>query len=221
MDIEYPDSESSNVVRLSRRRCRWISSSSDSENEQSYSLINEEYVWKAENHTPIIHRFTNVGGATVNTRGLSRGEVFELFFNNELITKVIMETNKYVASDADFISLEGDELKVFIAVHILMSLYIYRISKPTIQSYWSTDKSIETPYFKNVISCSRFISISQNLHFSSTNNPNNPLSKIRKVIEIVKKTFIRMYVPNKNISINESLMACRSRLHYIQFIPPA
>ncbi|KAI4474221.1 hypothetical protein M0804_014960 [Polistes exclamans] len=163
MDIEYPDSESSNEVRRPRKRCRRISSSSDSENEQCNNLINEKYVWKAENHTPIIHRFTSYGGATINTRGLSRGE-------------------------------------------------------PTVQSYWSTDKSIETPYFKNVMSRGRFISISKNLHFSSTNNPNDPLSKIREVMEIVKKTFIRMYVPNKNISIDEALMACRSRLHYIQFI---
>ncbi|KAI4476158.1 hypothetical protein M0804_013821 [Polistes exclamans] len=214
MDIEYPDSESSNEVRRPRKRCRRISSSSDNENEQCNNFINEEYVWKAENHTPIIHRFTSEGGATINTRGLSRGEIFELFFNTELITKIIAETNKYGASDADFIPIEGDELKVFIAVNILMSL----ISKPTVQSYWSTDKNIETPYFKNVMSRGRFISISKNLHFSSTNNPNNPLSKIREVMEIVKKTFIRMYVPNKNISIDESLMACRSRLHYIQFI---
>ncbi|XP_014614648.1 PREDICTED: piggyBac transposable element-derived protein 4-like [Polistes canadensis] len=214
MDIEYPDSESSNKVRRPRKRCRRISSSSDNENEQCNNFINEEYVWKAENHTPIIHRFTSEGGATINTRGLSRGEVFELFFNTELITKIIAETNKYGASDADFIPIEGDELKVFIAVNILMSL----ISKPTVQSYWSTDKSIETPYFKNVMSRGRFISISKNLHFSSTHNPNNPLSKIREVMEIVKKTFIYMYVPNKNISIDESLMACRSRLHYIQFI---
>ncbi|KAI4481910.1 hypothetical protein M0802_013850 [Mischocyttarus mexicanus] len=214
MDIEYPDSESSSEVRHPRKRCRRISSSSDSKNEQCNNFINKEYVWKAKNHTPIIHPFTSEGGATINTRGLSRGEVFELFFNNELITKIITETNKYDASDADFIPIEEDELKVFIAVNILMSL----ISKPTIQSYWSTDKSIETPYFKNFMSRGRFISISKNLHFSSLNSPNDPLSKIREVIEIVKKTFIRMYVPNKNISIDKLLMACRSRLHYIQFI---
>lgn len=214
MDFEYPDSDSSIEVRRPRKRCRRISSSSDKENEQSDSFINEEYVWKAENHTPIIHPFSSAGGATVNTRGLSRREVFELFFNKELITKIITETNKYGASDAEFIPLEENELKIFIALNILMSL----ISKPTIQSYWSADKSIETPYFKNIMSRNRFISISQNLHFSSTDNRNDALTKIREVTEIVKKTFIRMYLPNKNISIDESLMASRSRLHYIQFI---
>ncbi|XP_043263450.1 piggyBac transposable element-derived protein 4-like, partial [Colletes gigas] len=214
MDFEYLDSDSSIEVRRPRKRSRRISLSDDSENEQCGSCINQEYVWKAENHTPIIHGFLSAGGATVNTRGLSRREVFELFFNLELITKIITETNKYGASDAEFIPLEDDELKVFIALNILMSL----VSKPTIQSYWTTDKSIETPYFKNIMSRNRFISISKNLHFFSTNNLNDALIKIREVTQIVKKTFIRMYVPNKNISIDESLMSCRSRLHYIQFI---
>ena len=80
------------------------------------------------------------------------------------------------------------------------------VSKPTIQSYWITNKSIETPYFKYIMSRNRFISIAKMLHFSSNNNSNDALIKIREVSEIVKKIFIRMYIPHKNISIDESLM---------------
>jgi hypothetical protein len=128
MDFEYPDSDSSIELRRPRKRCRRISSNDDSKNKQCDSFINQEYVWKAENHTPIIHRFSSAGGATVNTRSLSRREVFELFLNKELITKIITETNKYGASDAEFIPLEEGELKVFLALNILMSL----VTKPTI-----------------------------------------------------------------------------------------
>lgn len=215
MDFDHvDDSDSSIEVGHTRKRIRRISSSDDSEVDQCGTFINEDYMWKAENHTPIIHDFSSVGGATVNTQNLSRREVFELFFNKELATKIITETNKYGATDADFIPLTDDELKIFIALNILMSL----VSKLTIQSYWTTDKSIETPYFKNIMCRNRFVFIARNLHFSSNNNSNDALIKIREVSEIVKKTFIRMYVPNKNISIDESLMQCRSRLHYIQFI---
>jgi len=213
MDFDHiDDSDSSIEIGHTRKRIRYISSSDDSEVDQCSSFMNEDYMWKAENHTPIIHAFSSVGGATVNTQNLSRREVFELFFNKELVTKIITETNKYGATDADFMPLTDDELKIFIALNILMSL----VSKPTIQSYWTTDKSIETPYFKNIMRRNRFVSIAKNLHFSSNNNFNDALIKIREVSEIVKKTFIRMYVPNKNISIDESLMQCR--LHYIQFI---
>lgn len=215
MDFDYlDDSDSSIQIGHTRKRIRRISSSEDSEVDQYGSFINEDYVWKAENHTPTIHDFTSVGGATLNTQNLSRREVFELFFNKELVTKLITETNKHGETDTNFIPLTDDELKIFIALNILMSV----VSKPTIQSYWSTDKSIETPYFKNIMRRTRFVSIAKNLHFSSNNNSDDALIKIRKVSEIVKKTFIRMYVPHKNISIDESLMQCRSRLHYIQFI---
>jgi len=123
-------------------------------------------MWKAENHTLIIHDFSSVGGATVNTQNLSRREVFELFFNKELVTKIIHETNKYGETDADFMPLTDDELKIFITLNILMSL----VSKPTIQSYWTTDKSIETPYFENIMRRNRFVSIAKNLYFSNNNN---------------------------------------------------
>ncbi|KAL6416433.1 hypothetical protein ACFW04_013479 [Cataglyphis niger] len=204
MDFESLDSDSSTEIGPTRKRVRRISSSDDSssdEVEQCGNFTNEGFVWKAENHTPTIHGFSSV-------------EIFELFFNQELVTKVITETNKYGATDENFIPLADDELKIFIAVNILMSL----VCKPTIQSYWSTDKSLETPYFKNIMTRTRFTSIANNLHFSSIIKSKDPLVKIREVSEIVKNTFIRMYVPNKNISIDESLMSCRSRLHYIQFI---
>ncbi|KAL6418293.1 hypothetical protein ACFW04_012216 [Cataglyphis niger] len=217
MDFESLDSDSSTEIGPTRKRVRRISSSDDSssdEVEQCGNFTNEGFVWKAENHTPTIHGFSSVVGATVDTQNRSKREIFELFFNQELVTKVITETNKYGATDENFIPLADDELKIFIAVNILMSL----VCKPTIQSYWSTDKSLETPYFKNIMTRTRFTSIANNLHFSSIIKSKDPLVKIREVSEIVKNTFIRMYVPNKNISIDESLMSCRSRLHYIQFI---
>ena len=215
MDLDdLDDSNQSIQVRHTRKRIRRISSSEDSEIDQCGSFRNEDYVWKTENHTPIIHDFSSVGGAIVNIQNLSRRAVFELFFNEGLVTKVVTETNKHGEIDENFMPLSKNELKVFIALNILMSL----VSKPNIQSYWITDKSIETPYFKNIMGRDRFLSIAKNLHFSGNNNSNDPLKKIREVIQIVKKTFISMYVPHKNISTDESLMQCRSRLHYIQFI---
>ncbi|XP_070169545.1 piggyBac transposable element-derived protein 4-like [Polyergus mexicanus] len=150
MDFESLDSDSSTDIGPTRKRVRRISSSDDSssdEVEQCGNFTNEGFVWKAENHTPTIHGFSSVVGATVDTQNRSRREIFELFFNQELVTKVITETNKYGATDENFIPLADDELKIFIAVNILMSL----VCKPTIQSYWSTDKSLETPYFKNIM----------------------------------------------------------------------
>jgi hypothetical protein len=60
---------------------------------------------------------------------MSRREVFELFFNEELVKKIILETNKYGARNTNFIQVTEDELKVFIALNILMSLQVYEFNE--------------------------------------------------------------------------------------------
>lgn len=44
------------------------------------------------------------------------------------------------------------------------------VSKPTIQSYWTIDKSIETLDIKNIMRHNRFISMSKNVYLSSKNS---------------------------------------------------
>ena len=193
-------------IRYTRTCIRRILSSDDREDDQRTSFVNRNFVWKEQNYTPSVHNFLGVSGVTANIRDLSRREAFELFFNEELVRKIISETNKYGATNADFVPVTDDELKVFIALHILMSL----IHKPTIQSYWTKEKSTDTPYIKNVIPRNRVIYIAKNLHFTSNDisgdDINNPLIKIREVSDTIRKNFIRMYVPHKNISTDESLM---------------
>ena len=61
MDFDYlDDSDSSIEVGHTRKRIRRILSSDDSEADQCSSFINENYVWRAENHTSIIHDFSSV-----------------------------------------------------------------------------------------------------------------------------------------------------------------
>lgn len=63
---------------------------------------------------------------------ISKREVFELFFNDELVQKIILESNKYGIINRNFRRIKEDELKIYIALNILMSI----IQKPTVQSYW-------------------------------------------------------------------------------------
>lgn len=87
------------------------------------------------------------------------------------------------------------------------------VQKPTLQSYWSTDRSIETPYFKTA----RFVSISRNLHFANNVllQPDDPLRKIRPIIDTIRKAFQEEYTPSKDVSLDESLVKCR--VHSIQY----
>lgn len=59
-----------------------------------------------------------MSGVTANIQDLSRREVFDLFLNEELVRKIISETNKYGVTNADFVSVTDSELKVFISLNI-------------------------------------------------------------------------------------------------------
>lgn len=107
---------------------RRISSNDDSENDQRAGFVNRDFVWKQQNRTPNIHNFSAVSGITANIPDLSRREIFELFFNEKLVRKIISETNKYGTTNADCIPVTDDELKAFIALNILMNL----VHKPII-----------------------------------------------------------------------------------------
>ncbi|XP_033176065.1 uncharacterized protein LOC117151516 [Bombus impatiens] len=118
------DSDQSIPIGHTRKRIRRISSSEGSEVDQCGSFRDEDHIWKAKNYMPIIHDFSSVVGATVNTQNLLRRTVFELFSNEELVTKLVTETNKHRETDANFMPLTENELKVSIALNILMNYFL-------------------------------------------------------------------------------------------------
>ena len=80
--------------------------------------------------------------------------------------------------------------------------------------YWSKREVIETPIFGKVMPFKRFSHISRCLHFSNneTNCRNDRLQNIRTIITYRNEKFNNIYTPDKNISIDESLMRYKDRL---------
>ena len=72
-------------------------------------FVNRDFEWKQENRTPNVHNFSAVSDVTANIQDLTRREIFELVFNEELVRKIITETNKLLRSTA------GSYLVSFIA----------------------------------------------------------------------------------------------------------
>lgn len=75
MDSEHFDNSNSSVeIGYTRRRIRHISSSDHSEVDQRSSFVDRDFVWKPQNHTPIVHNFSSVSGVTVNTQEVEINE---------------------------------------------------------------------------------------------------------------------------------------------------
>ena len=151
-------------------------------------------------------------------------EIFHTFLGNDFWEMVSAETNKYANQcfcnanykkkiyDDKWIDTTPDEMKAYFALCILMS----QVRKPKIKWYWSKRAVIETPIYSITMPFKRFFLISRFLHFSDNEaaNKEDRICKIRNIVEYLNSKFLSNYVPDEDISLDESLMKFRGRLAY-------
>ena len=114
------------------------------------------------------------------------------------------------------------EMKTFLGMCILMGL----VYKPRIWMYWSTDTMYNTPFFNQLMTRTRFQLLNKFLHFQNNEDPNynandqqrDRLHKIRDIMEMLRNKFRTVYYPSENITVEESLILFKGRLHFKQYI---
>lgn len=146
-------------------------------------------------------------------------DVFTEFLPDDFWQLVVNETNRYASSKPNkptsWRDVTLDEMKLYISLCILMSQH----KKSNINDYWTTRRVIASPIFGQTMPRDRFKIISRYLHFSNLEQPNDKLKKIRNIIEYLLHKFKLCFTPGKEIAVDESLMAFRGRLSFIQFNP--
>ncbi|KAF2879502.1 hypothetical protein ILUMI_26671 [Ignelater luminosus] len=84
---------------------------------------------------------------------------------------------------------------------------------------------LKTPFFAKCMSRNRFDQIKKYLHFvddetyNPATHPNPKLNKIFPIYERLVERFQNLCVPEKNITIDESLLLYKGRLGWVQYIP--
>ncbi|XP_065681354.1 piggyBac transposable element-derived protein 4-like [Hydra vulgaris] len=114
------------------------------------------------------------------------------------------------------------EIKKYLALVLLMGI----IYKPDIHMYWSTSEFFSTPIFSKNMSRTRFQLILKFLHFNNNNDPNydvndenrDRLHKVRPLIELIRDRCKKVFCPGQNLSVDESLVLFKGRLHFKQYI---
>lgn len=153
---------------------------------------------------------------------------FNLFFDEGLVNLVTENTNNYAQQyheqhpdKAPFRPVSADELRVFLGIFILQSI----VKKPDMQQYWSKNPLLQTPFFLQAMPYRRFIQIKQFLHFSNNQDydpethPNPKLNKIWPVFQLLLTKFRCLLTPDRDITIDESLLLYKGRLGWKQYIP--
>lgn len=149
-----------------------------------------------------------------------------------MIDTVVTETNRYAEQTSTrtphrrlsrtriWEDVTKVDIWIFVGVLILQGI----IHKPQQRWYWSTNRLLETPIFRRVMSVYRFSLSMKFLHFANIDNfdPNSyPVPKLKKIWEIYQAllaNFRQVYTPSRVISVDESLMAYKGRLSWIQYI---
>ena len=178
--------------------------------------------------------FPFIGNSGVNVKLQNKtnvAEIFESFIEGEIIELIVNETNKYADNyidekpgsgkmrrkSRDLLwkeSTNSGEVRIVLGIVILQGI----VQKLNIDYYHSTNPLIHNLIFGKIISRDRLKLILKYFHFSSLERNDDPLYKIRTLLNLFAARFKSNCTPERNISIDESLMLQKGRLRWKRFI---
>ncbi len=152
-------------------------------------------------------------------------QCFMLFFTEELVGEIVEETNRYASElqekmapgvlgkMARWVPTTIKEMYLFLMAVLLMGV----IKKPSLRHYWSTDPLLQTPFFGTLFSQDRFLLLLRCLHITNSArvSHHDPLHKIRRIFTAITSSFRRVFVPYKDLCVDESLMKWKGRLAFL------
>ncbi|KAK2588065.1 hypothetical protein KPH14_004130 [Odynerus spinipes] len=230
-DIYSSDTEDENSTKTKRRCRKFISDSSDDEEEYSKLYYNGlSDIWidvtlKDDESTTIPF---SIGQEKAGPRNCDNCidplDYFQLYFTNEFIQNIIDKTNNYarlkmskrVLSERSVWNTWKDltifEMKAFLG--IVLNMGIVRLSN--IQDYWSNEEEFKVPFFSKIFDRDRFMQIFWMLHLNDAHEPNANLEtrllKASKYLEYLDVKFREHYIPNKSVSVVESVIKYKGRI---------
>ncbi|XP_023235993.1 piggyBac transposable element-derived protein 4-like, partial [Centruroides sculpturatus] len=179
---------------------------------------------------PQVNSFTGPSGILCNLQSdATLFDCFSIFFDDELVDKIVSETNKYGDSLLNCNDLRENshiknwkpttnpEIREFLGLIMVTSI----IRKPRLSMYFTIEDLFSTPFFSSVITSNHFQLLLSCLHFTDNNQASggdDRLHKLRSVIDRLCYKFKNAYLPEENICVDESLMLWKGRLVFRQYI---
>lgn len=193
----------------------------------------DEFVWKHSDLEPKIHEFDPANSGCTNQQLNANSTAFDCFVSflgEDIMQYTAEQSNLYFrftcekeeVQDSSRLKRWTDtdyrELYCFIAVNFLMA----QTKKNVIHDYWTNDKLLTTPIFKQIMSRDRYLLLLRMLHFADNNtepDPEDKIWKIRKIVNHLQTKFSDNFYPYQNICIDESLLLFKGRVFFKQYIP--
>jgi hypothetical protein len=158
-------------------------------------------------------------------------DYFTLFFNEELLSEIVRETNKYAKEKISKLQPSPTsiwnkwtdvcvtEMNAFLGIIINMGL----IPLPDIKN-WSSEWTTQIKFFGDVMSRDQFLQIFWMLHVGNyvTDTSNGTIKRTKKVhgvIEHTEKQFQKYFVPGINVAIDESTVGFMGKISFKTYNP--
>ncbi|KAI4480431.1 hypothetical protein M0802_014215 [Mischocyttarus mexicanus] len=124
--------------------------------------------WSTNDKSIILEPFEGSPGIKILPKSeASVRDIVNLFIGDDLLEYLVTKSNRYhyqvfnkyknISKTKKWVDITFSEMKQFLGLIVLIG----QVKKDRPHNYWSTDQSIETPFFSKVMSRSRFMQILQ------------------------------------------------------------
>ena len=138
--------------------------------------------------------------------GMSPTDLFELFFDNDVLTLICEQSNKYALEKGAVLwdELGIDELRCYMVI-ILLSGYN---QLPGRKMYWEEAPDVHNSMVLDAMRRNRFLEIMRYIHFcdNGTLNTADKCSKVRPLFEKVVANFQKYAMLTKCMNVDESMV---------------
>ena len=114
----------------------------------------------------------------------------------------------------------SDEVRISINGFLAIKMkHMGQVKLPTMEHYWSSSSIYKFTFFSNIMSRNRFQLLLRFSHFSDNESiEKGQLSKVKLFLDHLNDTMRQIYVPGKDLSLDELMMLWRGRLIFRQYI---
>ena len=182
--------------------------------------------WKYQPNVVEQFNFMSVPGLKVNMDSKEPIDFFKLFVTGELINTMVLETKKYPEQEIknpfrksprlkDWKAINAGDMRNFLGIILHMGC----VKLPSFEHHWSKNELYGFRVFSEVMLQNKFQLMLRFWHFvDNKTSPGGHLCKIMPLVVQLNNKMATIYIPDRKLSIDESMMLWRKHLIFRQYI---
>jgi hypothetical protein len=176
----------------------------------------------------VVHTFTGASNGKSSeavhiTKESTPISVLLLFFA-EIITLLVVETNRYYLQNSDdrpSPQREVTEAEMF--AFLALTLQMGHTIQHRLRNYWTKVEQLHFPFYGQTMARARYFHILRFLHFTDNrklvDRKDDRLWKLQDLFEIIRTNFSKFYNPSEHLAIDEVIVKFKGRVLFKQYIP--